>query len=49
MKHIRRWVYRHGFRPSDGSMFYNPTLDMLYSCTDQLFGEKSQIIFKKSN
>lgn len=28
MKHIRRWVYRLGFRPKYGTLFYSPSIEM---------------------
>jgi hypothetical protein len=47
MTSVRRWVYRQGFRPKKHNPFYSPTLSVLYSYTDGLFGEKAQILFKK--
>jgi hypothetical protein len=47
MIHIRRWVYRRGFRPKQGSIFFSPTCHVLYEYADEVFGTKMRIFFKK--
>lgn len=34
MKHIRRWLYRRGRRPEQGSIWYPPTLHLIYAMKD---------------
>lgn len=33
---IRRWVYRRGYRPKPGSVFFSPGLDFQYRFLDAL-------------
>ncbi|URQ05015.1 hypothetical protein SEA_ITER_27 [Arthrobacter phage Iter] len=34
MRHIRRAVYRAGFRPRPGSILYSPSAALIYSIRD---------------
>ena len=31
MTTIRRWLYRRGYRPKQGSIFFSPSLALLYA------------------
>lgn len=34
MMHIRRWVYKRGYRPAPGSIFFSPSLNLIYALKD---------------
>lgn len=43
MKYIRRWLYRRGYRPKYPSMFFSPTLHLIYAMKD---AQKSHHLYK---
>lgn len=49
MKHIRLLIYRLGFRPKYGSIFYSPTLSYITSYDRKLFSEAAKHYFDTGN